>query len=137
MFGLGKIFDSVFGKFFDSIGLGWMAQALSLTANIMSGNWIGAAEDVLNLVAEFTDSKWMDRVASLPPLGEFDVDGCFGDLLSENTLGNWLDLAGVGNGDRQSGFGRVLNAIYIARETMQNNETARTNLRHAVANSPA
>ncbi len=85
MFGLGKIFDSVFGKFFDSIGMGWLGQAIALTADIMSGNWVGAAQDVLNLVAEFTDNAWMDRVASLQPLGAFDGGGCFGDILSENT----------------------------------------------------
>lgn len=134
MFGLGKIFDSVFGKFFDSIGLGWMAQALSLTANIMSGNWLAAAQDVFNLVAEFTDNAWMDRVASFQPLGEFDVQGCFGDLLSENTLNSWLD--GLTGGE-QDGFGAILKTIYTARETVQNNAIASNNLRYAIANSPA
>lgn len=134
MFGLGKIFDSVFGKFFDSIGLGWMAQALSLTANIMSGNWLAAAQDVFNLVAEFTDNAWMDRVASFQPLGEFDAQGCFGDILSENTLDGWLD--GLTGGE-QNGLGSVLRTIYTARETVQNNAIASNNLRYAIANSPA
>lgn len=128
MFGLGKIIDGVFGKFFDSIGLSWMTQALSLTANIMSGNWVGAAQDVFNLVAEFTDNSWMDRVASLQPLGAFDGGGCFGDILSENSLGQWLDLAGVRD-DR-----RAFGAFNIARETLQNNAVARENLRYAAAN---
>jgi hypothetical protein len=127
MFGLGKIFDSVFGKFFDSIGLGWMAQALSLTANIMSGNWVGAAQDIFNLVAEFSDNSWMQRVASLQPLGAFDTQGCFGDILSENRFGDWLDLAG---GDDRGALGRFLN---IGRETLHNNATATANLRYAAA----
>lgn len=131
MFGLGKIIDGVFGKFFDSIGLGWMTQALSLTANIMSGNWVGAAQDVFNLVAEFTDNSWMDRVASLQPLGAFDGGGCFGDILSENALGQWLDLTGVG--DDRRGLGAFVGAVNIARETLQNNAVATANLRYAAA----
>ena len=118
MFGLGKIIDGVFGKFFDSIGLGWMTQALALTADIMSGNWVGAAQDIFNLVAEFSDSSWMNRVASLQPLGAFDGGGCFGEILSENTVGRWLDLAGGGEG---GGVGRFLAAVHTANETLQNN----------------
>jgi hypothetical protein len=133
MFGLGKIFDGVFGKFFDSIGLGWMTQALALTADIMSGNWVGAAQDVFNLVAQFSDSSWMNRVASLQPLGAFDGAGCFGDILSENTLGQWLDL--TGSNDRR-GLGNFLGAVNIARETLQNSAVATANLRYAAANRP-
>ncbi|HEX8354375.1 MAG TPA: hypothetical protein VF611_15830 [Pyrinomonadaceae bacterium] len=133
MFGLGKIVDGVFGKFFDSIGLGWMTQALSLTANIMSGNWVGAAQDVFNLVAEFTDSSWMDRVASLQPLGAFDGGGCFGDILSENTFGQWLDLAGV---DDRRGSGSFLGAVNIMRDTLHNNAVATANHRHAAMSCP-
>lgn len=133
MFGIGKIIDGVFGKFFDSIGLGWMTQALSLTANIMSGNWVGAAQDVFNLVSQFTDSSWMDRVASLQPLGAFDGGGCFGEILSEDRLGQWLNL--TGGGDRGGG-GNFLGAVNIARETLQNNAMATANLRYAAANRP-
>ena len=129
MFGLGKIIDGVFGKFFDSIGLGWMTQALALTADIMSGNWVGAAQDVFNLVAEFSDSSWMNRVASLQPLGAFDGGGCFGDILSENTVGRWLeDLTGGGNAS-----GSVFRAFNTASETLQNNAAVRTSRLYAQA----
>jgi len=132
MFGLGKIFDSVFGKFFDSIGMGWLGQAIALTADIMSGNWVGAAQDVFNLVAEFTDSSWMDRVASLQPLGAFDGGGCFGDILSENTVGRWLDLGG----DERGGLGRFLAAVHTANETLQNNAAVSTNRLYALSQRP-
>jgi len=134
MFGLGKIIDGVFGKFFDSIGLGWMTQALSLTANIMSGNWVGAAQDIFNLVAEFSDSSWMDRVASLPPLGGFDTGGgCFGDILSENTVGRWLDdLTGSSGG----GTGTVFTAFNTTSETLQNNAALSMNRAYALARRP-
>lgn len=131
MFGLGKIFDSVFGKFFDSIGLGWMGQALALTADIMSGNWVGAAQDIFNLVAEFSDSSWMNRVASLQPLGAFDGGGSFGDILSENTFGKLLDLT---TGDNAGGRSSVFSAINIMQETLHNSSLVSANRRFAAAN---
>ena len=131
MFGLGKIFDSVFGKFFDSIGMGWLGQAIALTADIMSGNWVGAAQDIFNLVAEFSDSSWMNRVASLQPLGAFDGGGCFGDALSENTFGRFFDLAA---GDERRGLGQFFSAVNIVRETLQNGAVVSANRRFAMSN---
>jgi hypothetical protein len=131
MFGLGKIFDGVFGKFFDSIGLGWMGQALALTADIMSGNWVGAAQDVFNLVAEFTDSSWMDTVASLQPLGAFDGGGSFGDILSENTLGRFLEAA---TGDERGGLGQFFSAVNVVSETLHNDAVVSANRRFAMSN---
>lgn len=131
MFGLGKIIDGVFGKFFDSIGLSWMTQALSLTANIMSGNWVGAAQDVFDLVAEFSDSSWMDRVSSLQPLGAFDGGGCFGDILSQNTVGRWLDeLTG------SEGTGRAFTAFLTTSETLQNSAAVTMSRAYAQASRP-
>jgi hypothetical protein len=134
MFGIGKIIDGVFGKFFDSIGLGWMTQALSLTANIMSGNWVGAAQDIFNLVAEFSDSSWMDRVASLQPLGGFDVvvGGCFGDILSESTVGRWLEDLTGGDG----GSGRAFTAFHTTSETLQNTAALSMNRAYALSRRP-
>lgn len=130
MFGIGKIIDGVFGKFFDSIGLGWMTQALSLTANIMSGNWVGAAQDIFNLVAEFSDSSWMNRVASLPPLGGFDVGGCFGDVLSQSTVGRLLDMAGL---DELGGGAKFFTTAQTVSETLQNNAAVQSNRLYAQA----
>src|SRR5215213_8691821 len=130
MFGLGKIFDSVFGKFFDSIGMGWLGQAIALTADIMSGNWVGAAQDVFNLVAEFTDSSWMNQVASLQPLGAFDGGGCFGDILSENTLGRFLDVAA---GNERSGVGQFFSALNVMNETLQNSRVVAANRNFAMS----
>lgn len=90
MLGLGSIFGDggIFGKFFDSIGLGWMNNVLSLATNVMTGNWLAAAKDVFDLVSEFSNSSsWMDRVAQQPPLGEFASGGCFGsNSLSQSRL---------------------------------------------------
>jgi hypothetical protein len=136
MFGLGNIFSSVFGKFFDSIGMGWMTNVLSLTANIMTGNWAAAAKDVFDMVARFSNSDWMQRVASLPPLGGFDFDGCFGNVLSESTLGSWISQTAT-NSDDFNGFNGFLRAVGIAYETVQNNTVANTQLQYAQLNRPA
>ncbi len=138
MFGLGNIFSSVFGKFFDSIGMGWMTNVLSLTANIMSGNWVAAAKDVFDIVARFSNSDWMNQVSSLAPLGDFDFDGCFGSngILSESTLGSWISQTARG-GDSFNGFDGFLRAISLAHETVQNNAVANTQLQYAQFNRPA
>src|SRR5215207_9894426 len=84
MFGLGKIFgDGLFGKFFDSIGMGWMGNVLSLAVDVMSGNWLAAAKDVFDLVSKFSNS-WSNQVSPFQPLGDFAFGGggCFGDLTS-------------------------------------------------------
>ena len=98
MLGLGSIFGDggIFGKFFDSIGLGWMNNVLSLATNVMTGNWLAAAKDVFDLVSEFSNSQsWMDRVAQQPPLGAFDSGGCFGsNSLSESRLDDFRTEAG-------------------------------------------
>lgn len=98
MLGLGSIFgdNGIFGKFFDSIGLGWMNNVLSLATNVMTGNWLAAAKDVFDLVSEFSNSSsWMDRVAKQPPLGEFGSGGCFGsNSLSASRLDDFRNASG-------------------------------------------
>lgn len=83
MFGLGKIFgDGLFGKFFDSIGMGWMGNVLSLAVDAMSGNWLAAAKDVFDLVSKFSNS-WSNQVSPFQPLGDFaGGGGVFGSLTS-------------------------------------------------------
>lgn len=71
MFGLGNILgEGLLGGFFDKIGMPWMSNVISLATNVMTGNWIGAAGDVFNLVSSFSN-KWMNSVDQQPPLGQF------------------------------------------------------------------
>lgn len=81
MFGLGKILgEGLFGKFFDSIGMGWMGNVMSLAIDAMSGNWMAAAKDVFDLVSKFSNS-WSNQVSPFQPLGDFaGGGGIFGDL---------------------------------------------------------
>ena len=99
MFGLDKIFGGggLFGKFFDSIGLGWMGNVLSLAVDVMSGNWLGAAKDVFDLVSKFSDS-WSKSVSPFQPLGDFALGGGFGGGLTSERLGNIIN--NTGNNER-------------------------------------
>lgn len=83
MFGLGKVFSG----FFESIGMGWMGSVLSLATNFMMGNWAGVAQDIFQLVSEFSNDSWRDRVDRFQPLGTFGRGSCFGNgSLSESRL---------------------------------------------------
>jgi hypothetical protein len=95
MFGLGKIFgDGLFGKFFDSIGMGWMGNVLSLAVDAMSGNWLAAAKDVFDLVSKFSNS-WSNQVSQFQPLGDFAFGsgGLFGGGLSSTRVDNIMNNA--------------------------------------------
>lgn len=76
MFGLGKVFSG----FFESIGMGWMGNVLSLATNFMTGNWMGVAQDIFRLVSEFSNDSWTSRVDRDQPLGAFGRSSCFGDF---------------------------------------------------------
>ncbi|HWS86718.1 MAG TPA: hypothetical protein VN282_07125 [Pyrinomonadaceae bacterium] len=106
MFGLDKIFggDGLFGKFFDSIGLGWMGNVMSLAVNVMTGNWLAAAKDVFDLVSQFS-SSWSKNVTPFQPLGEFASGGCFGDLTGDRMS----DI--IGGSDFSDTVSRGLNII--------------------------
>lgn len=83
MFGLGKVFSG----FFESIGMGWMGNVLSLATNFMTGNWMGVAQDIFRLVSEFSNDSWTSRVDRDQPLGAFGRSSCFGDFsLSESRI---------------------------------------------------
>ncbi|MET0646039.1 MAG: hypothetical protein ABW208_05410 [Pyrinomonadaceae bacterium] len=91
MFGLGKVFSG----FFDSIGMGWMGSVLSLATNFMMGNWAGVAQDIFQLVSEFSNDSWTNRVDRYQPLGAFGRNSSFGDgTLSESRVSDLLDRAG-------------------------------------------
>ena len=102
MFGLDKIFGGggLFGKFFDSIGLGWMGNILSLAANVMTGNWLAAAKDVFDLVSNFSNS-WSKNVTPFQPLGDFAAGGCFGGDLTSARVDDIMNNAGITQAARQ------------------------------------
>jgi hypothetical protein len=130
MFGLGKIFSG----FFDSIGLGWMGNVLSLATNVMMGNWAGVAEDVFRLVSEFSnDSSWQSRVDREPPLGRFGRTSCFGDnRLSESRTDELNSRVRDSDPDGERASTR---AIVTVHEAEHNNRVATYNLAYAFSTS--
>ena len=125
MFGLGKIFgDGLFGKFFDSIGMGWMGSVLSLAADAMSGNWLAAAKDVFDLVSKFSNS-WSNQVSPFQPLGDFAFGGggCFGGGLSSTRVDNIMNDAGSTQTIR-NGMTAVQDAVIGRNEIVLNQNAA-------------
>ncbi|HEV7894013.1 MAG TPA: hypothetical protein VGP08_25585 [Pyrinomonadaceae bacterium] len=123
MFGLGKIFgDGLFGKFFDSIGMGWMGNVLSLAVDAMSGNWLAAAKDVFDLVSKFSNS-WSNQVSPFQPLGDFAMGGGFGGGLSSTRVDNVMNDANSSQTIRR-GMTAVQDAVIGSTEIALNRSVA-------------
>ncbi len=71
MFGIGKLLGKVVGGVLEKIGLGSIAPFVKLGLNALTGNWLGVAEDVFNLVSSFKSRDFTERAATRPPLGGF------------------------------------------------------------------
>lgn len=71
MFGIGKLLGKVVGGVLDKIGLGSIAPFVKLGLNALTGNWLGVAEDVFNLVSSFKNRDFADRAAKRPMIGGF------------------------------------------------------------------
>ena len=123
MFGLGKIFgDGLLGKFFDSIGMGWMGNVLSLATDVMTGNWLAAAKDVFDLVSNFS-SSWSKQVSPFQPLGDFALGGGFDGGLTSARVDDILNSAGGTQNVRQ-GLSVVLDAVIGRSEIAYNQHAA-------------
>jgi hypothetical protein len=128
MFGLGKVFSG----FFESIGMGWMGNVLSLATNFMTGNWAGVAEDIFRLVSEFSNDSWQNKVDRYQPLGAFGRTSCFGGdaSLSESRINDLRDRAGS---DDVEVSRRLRGAFDEATSTLQLRGEVVTNRRNAYA----
>lgn len=71
MFGIGKLLGKVVGGVLESIGLGSIAPFVQMGLNALTGNWLGVAEDVFNLVSSFKSRDFADRADKRPPAGNF------------------------------------------------------------------
>ena len=128
MFGLGKIFgDGLFGKFFDSIGMGWMGNVLSLAVDAMSGNWLAAAKDVFDLVSKFSNS-WSNQVSPFPPLGDFAGGGGLFGGLSSGRVDNVMNDANSSQTIRR-GMTAVQDAVIGSTEIALNRSVAERGVR--------
>lgn len=94
MFGLGKLVSGLTGGLLDKVGLGFLKPFVSGAVNFFSGNYAALIGDVLNIVAEFTNSSFLDNLAKLQPLGAFsDGNFSFDKLLLGDGLGFLKDSA--------------------------------------------
>ena len=134
MFGLDKIFGGkgILGGFFDSIGMSWMNNLISLAVNISTGNWLAAAKDVFDLVSQFSSDSWQNRVDRFQPLGAFATGGgCFGgSALSESRADEFRTRVSA---DDPAATRNSTRTIFIAHETRYNNSVANDRLRSANA----
>lgn len=105
MFGLGSIISKLAGPILDKIGLGFITPLVSMAVNFASGNYAAMIGDVVNLVGKFSDSSFLNNVASKPTLGVFGNKQGGGNKLS---LGNIL---GMSNNPLLKGFGKVLGML--------------------------
>ena len=118
-------------KVCESIGMPWLSNVLSFAANFATGNWIGAAKDVFNLVSQFSSNSWRNRVDQFPSLGPFGANnsfgsGCFGESRAS-------ELSSRVRENDPLGFRTATRAIFLAHETAYNNSLANENLRNANA----
>lgn len=77
MFGglVGKLAGGLIGGALNAVGLGKIAPFVQLGINVMSGNWLGVAQDVASLVERFSGNKFLSNVAKQAPLGGFGSGG--------------------------------------------------------------
>src|SRR6185369_9357018 len=102
MFGIGSILGKVAGGLLDKVGLGSLTPFVKMGLNAMTGNWLGVASDVFNMVSNFKGNS-LDGASKLPPLGGFGDQQ--GDGSSDgNSLGSKL-------GDLFKGLSQLFNPL--------------------------
>ncbi|HEY0460713.1 MAG TPA: hypothetical protein VGC97_16365 [Pyrinomonadaceae bacterium] len=136
MFGIGKLLGSVAGGLLDKIGLGGIAPFVKLGLNAITGNWLGVAQDVFNLVSNFK-GNFQNNASQLPPLGGFENPlnnfaaenrSLDSRRLSElfkglsNLLRGFRNLSDGSRGNDLGGLGRIFNAFRTLSEAFGNNQ---------------
>ncbi|HQU86658.1 MAG TPA: hypothetical protein PKY59_26235 [Pyrinomonadaceae bacterium] len=133
MFGIGKLLGSVAGGLLDKIGLGKIAPFVQMGLNALTGNWLGVAKDVFNLVSSFKGNP-LDQAAGKPPLGGFDQPANLfapersplnGNRLSQLFKGLsslFQGFKALNNGNGLGGFGKIFNAFKTLGELFNNNQ---------------
>jgi hypothetical protein len=137
MFGLGKVLGGgIFGKFFDSIGMSWMNNIISLAVNVTTGNWLAAAEDVFSLVSQFSSNNdWQNRVAQQPPLGPFGSLSRFGMDTNGLSSTRMDDLFAQTRRDDLNISRNARTTFNLVSTTIDNRQQANNNLQVAYTTS--
>jgi hypothetical protein len=137
MFGIGKLI----GGALKMVGLEKFAPFVSVAVNALTGNWVGVAQDVLQLASRFSGgNSFLSKVAKFAPLGAF-ATGKFdiGSLLKgkmNGLLDNFKNLQSGFNafkgGDILGGGSKILKAFQEIKDFTDNQRflTERTSSSH-------
>lgn len=98
----------IIGGALKAIGLEELAPIASLAVNVMSGNWAGAAMDVVGLVGQFSGNEFLKNISQNNPLGAFMGGGGaggfdLGSILQGGKVGSWIGALGGLFGGTQAG----------------------------------
>jgi hypothetical protein len=132
MFGIGKLLGNVAGGLLDKIGLGSIAPFVKLGLNALTGNWLGVAQEVFNLVSNFK-GNFQNNASKFPPLGGFENPA--NNFAAENNPlnGNRLSdlfkglsqlfrgFRSLNNGNEMGGLSRIFKAFRTLSEAFGNN----------------
>jgi hypothetical protein len=127
----GKILGGLIGGVLEKIGLGKIVPFVKMGINALTGNWLGVAKDVFDMVSGFK-SNFMDGASKKPPLGGFeDFSRSFNgeSKLNGNRISGFMrglknlfgGVKALLSGDFR-GFGKIFNAFNTLRDFFNNNQ---------------
>lgn len=121
MLGIGKIFGDMAGGFLDSLGLGKITPFVKMGLNALTGNWMGVAKDVFDLVSNFR-SDFLNNASKQPPLGNFQQPSTSESPLSSSRMGEMLNMFEklFGGNNPMRGLTKVFNALNTIKDMFDN-----------------
>jgi hypothetical protein len=125
MFGfVGKLVGSVLSK----VGLDFLAPIVSMGINFLSGNYLGMIGDIKNMVSQFSNFSFLDKVSKNPPLGQFGANRS-NDFVTSRLLnsdfGSWRSQSQRNDLMRAN---QALDVVYDYLNQSSRIQSARTNI---------
>lgn len=116
MFGL----DKLVGGAFKAIGLEELAPFASLAVNLFTGNYLGAAQSLAEVVGKFTGNEFLQNLSKMNPLGAFGGGaggfdlGSLGNIFGGGRFSDILNLAGniFGGGSGNIGGNDAIGGLF-------------------------
>lgn len=125
MFGfVGKLVGSVLSK----VGLDFLAPIVSMGINFLTGNYAGMIGDIKNLVSQFSNFSFLDKVSKNPPLGSFGQNRS-NDFVTSRLLNS--DFASWRNQSRENNLSNAnaaLDVVYDYLSASSRIQSARVNM---------
>ena len=125
MFGfVGKLVGSVLSK----VGLDFLSPIVSMGINFLTGNYAGMIGDIKNLVSQFSNFSFLDKVSKNPPLGTFGQNRN-NESVSSRLLNS--DFSGWRSQTRENNLenaNAALDVVYDFLSASSRIQSARTNI---------